>query len=598
MSHLADLRQAADGFVLQLLVPLGIYLLFSGLDDLFIDMVWLCFTVRGKLFWKPRVVLPSERKLVSSPEQRIAIFVPLWHEAEVIGGMLTHNVAAIRYHHYDFFVGAYPNDSATIAAVRASEARFANVHLAVCPHDGPTSKADCLNWIYQRMLLFEEANGAKFDVVMTHDAEDLIHPESLRWVNHFAGEFGFVQIPVLALSTPLLNVAHGIYCDEFAEFQTRDLPVRNFMGAFVPSAGVGTAYTRTALEALAESSSNRIFEPGSLTEDYENGFRLHALGFKQVFVPITRRNSFIATREFFPRKLAAAIRQRTRWVTGIALQGWENHGWHGRPGQLYWLWRDRKGLIANPISLLTNLVCGYALASGLWSRVTLPGYVARILAVTFALQILRTAIRIGCAARVYGIVFGMLAPLRAVVANYVNALAAFKAVYRYTRAKMRGEQLVWVKTEHAYPSRMALMVEKRLLGEILVGSGYLEQDVLDRALASQPANMRIGEYLVSLGELTEDDLYEALSLQQELPLAVVRAPGIPARVARALPAQVAEKWNVLPFRIEEGYLDIAGPELPAETMEIALKSHTSLRIRFHLITPLEYGKLKLKAAAA
>ena len=49
---------------------------------------------------------------------------------------------------------------------------------------------------------------------------------------------------------------------------------------------------------------------------------------------------------------------------GIALQGWQRHGWGGKPGEMYWLWRDRKGLIANPLSLAANVVFVYGLATG------------------------------------------------------------------------------------------------------------------------------------------------------------------------------------------------------------------------------------------
>ena len=61
--------------------------------------------------------------------------------------------------------------------------------------------------------------------------------------------------------------------------------VRSTFGCFVPGAGVGTGYRR---EALAQVSENRVFEPAALTEDYESGLRLHRLGCRQVFVPITR----------------------------------------------------------------------------------------------------------------------------------------------------------------------------------------------------------------------------------------------------------------------------------------------------------------------
>ena len=37
--------------------------------------------------------------------------------------------------------------------------------------------------MYQRMLLFEEQNGVRFDTVVVHDAEDLIHPEALSLID-------------------------------------------------------------------------------------------------------------------------------------------------------------------------------------------------------------------------------------------------------------------------------------------------------------------------------------------------------------------------------------------------------------------------------
>jgi bacteriophage N4 adsorption protein B len=583
-----------DAWILWTLPPLSIYILFSGLDDLFIDIVWLYSWIRRVVFRRPRVVLPSAGQLENAPEKRIAIYVPLWKEHRVIGDMLAHNIAGIRYGAYDVFVGAYPNDAPTLAAVREAESRFANVHLAVCPHGGPTSKADCLNWIYQRMLLYEENHHVRYDLVVTHDAEDLIHPESMRWMNWFTDEYQFVQVPVLALATPFWKLTHGIYCDEFAEFQTRDLPVRNILGGFIPSRGVGTAYTREALDALAEASSNRVFEPDCLTEDYENGQRLNLLGFRQLFLPITKRGTFVATREYFPMRSSSAIRQRTRWTTGIALQGWERHGWSGGIRQVYWLWRDRKALIGNPLSLFTNLVCVYGIATQAWDRITPAPWLWNVLAVTLALQAVRTAVRIGCTGRIYGFGFALLAPARSVLANIINATAVYKAVTRYARARYRGEALAWLKTDHAYPSRAALIFEHRLLGEILVTSSYIEREDLEWALATKPDGVKLGQHLVQSGRLTEPELYEALSLQQRLPLAVVNPDDVPRRVTRALPAHIAARWQVLPFRVQAGELHVAGTDIPDDGMELEVRRHTSLEVRFHLITPASYRLLEAK----
>src|SRR5439155_880127 len=86
---------------------------------------------------------------------------------------------------------------------------FPAVHLSVCPHAGPTSKADNLNWIFQSMLRFESDRQAHFDVVVTHDAEDLIHPEELGWVNYHTQKYDMVQIPVLPLPTPAGELDNG-----------------------------------------------------------------------------------------------------------------------------------------------------------------------------------------------------------------------------------------------------------------------------------------------------------------------------------------------------------------------------------------------------
>lgn len=573
------------------LAPLAIYLLLSGLDDLFVDFAWLLIGLaKGALAQPPPADLPG------APRRAIAIFVPLWREHEVIGSMVAHNMAAIRYDNYHFFVGAYPNDEPTLDAVRELETRFENVHLAVCANDGPTSKADCLNWIFQNMLRYEEHAGFRFELILTHDAEDIIHPESLRWMDYFARRYDFIQIPVLALKTPMLNLTHGIYCDEFAEFQTRDLVVRSRLGGFVPSAGVGTGYSRRALQALAETEANRIFEPTSLTEDYDNGWRLHALGFKQIYVPPMRANgSWVATREYFPRQWQSAIRQRTRWVTGIALQGWERHGWSGGARQVYWLWRDRKGLIGSPLSLLTNFLTLYALTTRMWDRVHPAAWEAALFGATLGLQLLRTGVRIGCVQRIYGWKFAALVPLRSVVANWINCWSVVGALRRFARARLRGEPLVWLKTVHSYPSMAALAEHRRKIGEILIGSGYIEAEVFERALAEKPADVRIGEYLVAGGLLSESDLYEALSLQQGVPL------GAPAqlnrKLARTLPAHVVREFRVVPFQVAAGKLFLAAADVPSDAAQAEIRQYTSLDLRFHLVTPSAYGELERQISA-
>jgi bacteriophage N4 adsorption protein B len=574
--HLLDTCVAAA------LVPLAVWLLISGLDDVFIDLWWLARCRRLRL--PPRC---------DAPERLTAIFVPLWREEAVIRGMIEHNRAAIDYSRYHFFLGTYPNDDATLDVVRELESEHTCVHVALCPHDGPTSKADCLNWIYQRMLLCEEESGTRFETVLIHDAEDLIHPQAVQITNELLVTHHMVQVPVLALPTPALELTHGVYCDEFAEYQMRDMPARQSMGAFVPSCGVGTGYRRDVLERLAEHAQNRIFEPGCLTEDYENGLRLHALGAKQAVVPVAAVGaSWVATREYFPRRFRSAIAQRTRWVTGNVLQSWERHGWSGDAIQKYWLWRDRKSILGSLVTAATNLIAIYgvlmmAFTDARWGLPAPPW----ILYATTALLVWRVGFRMWFSGRIYGAAFALGVPVRVLCANCINSIASIAALWRFATAKWRGEPLRWVKTAHNYPGREALREHKRPLRDILVGAAYLEESELAAALATKPAGVELTAYLLDTGLLSEEDLVEVLSLREGLPILELPSGQIPRRVRRTLPARVVRLWQVLPFRIENGNLHLAGPRPPDDAVQEDLRRFTSLRTRFHLVTRSEWEAL-------
>ena len=460
-------EQAFEHWLARIVAPLACWILLNGLDDLVVDLAALIAHFRE--------TIPSEAEIDAEPPRRMAVFVALWKEHKVIEKMLDRNVSAVRYPLVEFFTGVYPNDTQTIAAVREAKKRHPNIHIAVCPHDGPTSKADNLNWIYQRMLLYEEEQGLRFDMALTHDAEDLIDPDALRRINYYARDHDMVQIPVLALPTPLHELAHGVYCDEFAEFQHRDMPARQLMGGFIPSNGVGTGFSRRALEMLAAAYHNRVFEPCCLTEDYENGWRVSNLGLKQKFVPIVfRQRRPIATREYFPRHMPAAIRQRTRWVTGIMLQSWELHSLRETLKHLYWFWRDRRGLIGNLITPLSNLTFLAGLGTWIAAKVAhqrwglahdLAGFYWISIA-GLAIQALHTSLRIRFTARIYGPRFAAGVPLRIFCANVVNACSTARAIWNYTCAKIQRRPLRWAKTEHAFPSRAAFIPERKRIGEI------------------------------------------------------------------------------------------------------------------------------------
>ena len=128
-----------DAWIAAWLVPLAAYVLVSGLDDLLLDAAFVYRWVAFHWFGRPWFPWPTSAEVDAAPRRRIAIFVPLWHEHAVIGSMLERNMPATMYHAAEFFVGAYPNDRETVGAVRDAARKFPRVHLALCPHDGPTS---------------------------------------------------------------------------------------------------------------------------------------------------------------------------------------------------------------------------------------------------------------------------------------------------------------------------------------------------------------------------------------------------------------------------------------------------------------------------
>jgi len=136
------------------------------------------------------------------------------------------------------------------------------------------------------------------------------------------------------------------------------------------------------------------------------------------------------------------------------------------------------------------------------------------------------------------------------------------------------------------------MRERKIVGDILVRSQRITPEDLDAALASKPQERRLGEHLLILGLITEKDLYTALGLQNDLPMGKPEPDAISVPVTRSLPADLAKRLRVLPFRIAGGELYVAGSEVPDEQMHSDIRNFTSLEIRFQLVTPSEFAELE------
>jgi adsorption protein B len=420
-----------------------------GAGDLAVDLLWLGNALARR--WRPRSGGGGALAAAAAPG-RLAVFVPAWDEAAVIGAMLAHAGRAFAAADHRLYVGCYPNDPATIAAVRA--ARNGRVRLVVGPAPGPTSKADCLNRLWERMVEDEAADGQRFKAVVLHDAEDVVHSAELGLFDVLIERFDLVQLPVVPLIDPGSRWIGASYADEFAEAHGKELVVRAAIGAGLPSAGVGCAIARDALDALA-TAYGTPFDPASLTEDYELGLRLHGLGRRAAFVRLAAGpgRPAVATRAYFPATLDAAVAQKARWMTGIALAGWDRLGWSGGPGERWMRLRDRQ-------SLLAALVLGAAyLSLFLWAALLLAG-ATMVFSTTFVLLaainsmllLWRLAMRFGFVARAYGWREGLRALPRTVTSNIIAIMAARRALGCYLRLIRTGAP-AWVKTAHAFPRR-------------------------------------------------------------------------------------------------------------------------------------------------
>jgi adsorption protein B len=437
------------------------FLLVSGLDDVFVDMYyWFHHFFSRKKLEQYRNASPE--KLHNIPEKPIAIFVPAWHEYDVIDKMLLNACRTIQYKSYDIFVGVYPNDPQTVEKVQEVSKHFPNVHAVVSEKPGPTTKADNLNQVHLGMLRWENKTGIRYDIILMHDSEDVIHPMSLKINNYFIPEYDMVQMPVFPLHTSHVSIVHWTYADEFAENHTKDIIARAHFSGFVPSAGVGTGFNRWIIEFVGTSFARNIFRSASLTEDYDLALRL-ALGKANLLFVYRPFGINASTRGFFPHSMRAAIRQRSRWIMGICLQSWKTIGWKGDARFRFVLYRDRKAIIANAINfgayvVVTYLMAYEAVRFGFTAYRELPPIVVKgtvlwyLVVIDTVLMLWRIFHRFVSVRRVYGLWAATLSVVRLPISNIVNFSATGRALYQFFKATMKKKELKWEKTKHEFPS--------------------------------------------------------------------------------------------------------------------------------------------------
>jgi len=175
LHSIVDFFRLTSGSLYTLAFVVAIVLMIGGVDDFAVDLYYWCFYFfAGKKL--NRFQSESPDKLNEVEEKPIAVFVPAWHEQDVIHKMLVHACETLRYQRYDIFVGVYPNDPLTLEQVQAVARTYPRVHAAISSHPGPSTKAAHLNEILEGMLKQENQTGVRYDIIVMHDAEDVIHP--------------------------------------------------------------------------------------------------------------------------------------------------------------------------------------------------------------------------------------------------------------------------------------------------------------------------------------------------------------------------------------------------------------------------------------
>jgi bacteriophage N4 adsorption protein B len=472
-------RQAYVDALLTLTILVAVLILVSSVDDAFVDAYyWLRSAWRHGLVIGGHGSPMSLERLCNRPELPIAIMVPAWDEHKVVAAMLENTVNTLDYDTFQIFCGVYRNDPDTRREVDRMVARYPQrIRRVEVPHDGPTSKADCLNHIVGHILAAERSGGKRFAGMVLHDCEDVVHPLELKLFNVYIPGRDLVQLPVFSLERRWRQLVAATYMDDFAEAHGKDLRVREELAGTVPGAGVATCYNRHGMAALWASSGGAPFNGASLTEDYELSFRVRDMGLRQAFAHVGvafaairpsqvrgPSGSVIATHEYFPHRFRAAVRQRARWVLGIAFQGWRDLRWHGSGWERYFFFRDRKAILMAPAGALAYVVlanlAGVATFGSPELNIQVEEFLrqptmATLLGINLVFMANRALQRMYFVGRYYGTAQALLALARMPVNVFINFFAVLRACRLYIVHAVTGRRLAWDKTAHVFPGAAA-----------------------------------------------------------------------------------------------------------------------------------------------
>ncbi len=453
-------------FASELLLFSAIGILIFSLDDALFDLAWLAGFGRAK----SKHFIPPSRNLIGS--KHYAVMIPAWQEANVLEATVTRILALWGRDSvpYRLYLGCYPNDPLTIFAASRLANMDDRVRIVIHPDMGHSTKADCLNMIWREIIAQEQRDGSRISGIILQDAEDVVHADALSLMVDQSANYDLVQLPVRPILDSNAHFVSAHYADEFAEMHEKDLRVRQALGAVVPAAGVGFLLTRAIIDRII-AAQGMIFSPDSLTEDYELAYRVAECGGQIGFcAQRDRHGETIATACAYPNDMWQSVRQKARWINGIALGGWDRLGWPAHKAKqsfvqrciaAWMLWRDRR-VVLNAVIIFAAYASVLLMAFGaLLAWITPPvtdslsataiafgPSLTAILWLNAALFVWRLVVRAVMTGRIYGWRTGLWAIPRAIISNFIMILSVRRAVANYGKPR-NGTLPFWDKTDHA-----------------------------------------------------------------------------------------------------------------------------------------------------
>lgn len=618
---------------------LVIFFILSGIDD----VIWDLFTLFTSK--KDKHIKDLElSKLDAIPPKMIAVMLAAWDEESVLESVIDNVISSQMYPQtmYHIFLGVYPNDEPTVRIAQKLAQKYPNVHCIINFKEGPTSKAQNLNYVLQQIKEYEKKHHYQFAAFTIHDSEDVVHPYELKVTNYLIDQHPALQFPVFPLihkptfKNYFKDLTTNTYVDEFAENHYLTMRNRHQTGAFVPSAGTGFSLSREVVELLGST----VLPENSLTEDYRLSLTLYEKGIQMYYVLERMKRvtwegkiswDYIATRSIFPNTFKAAVKQKTRWTLGITMQSYQFRNLFKGDLPLigrYSLYRDQKAKISNLLAgigypvLIYFIVSLFTPLTPIYPYYSLSWYLSLI--VTFMMverQLLRGYALYqvyGFRSTFFGVLFPPLIPFRIIWGNAINFTSTVRAYWQYMK-KTREEKenaattdltiqeekellnkekqslqlahptkkFTWAKTEHDFPDREVLNRYHRKLGDILLEKGYLDILTLNKALKNKSQNERLGEFLVSQEKITCEQLMESLAVvEQKSYLTAETLTYYPlAKVNQQYKEVDWQKLKALPLYETENELIVACSNLSSLNIEEQLTTQLNKEIEIVLATP-------------